>query len=155
MTIQQLALWALLLIAGILATLNLPVVREKIAVLAGPRQTQIHSQGPTVERLERLSQFVTMRVYVADVLTPESQGYRGAWLIRGDALIGVDLSRALVTKKDKQTRQAVVLLPPPRVLLSRVDHDRTKTWEVRRTAWVPWSGDQDALRDSVMLHAQH
>ena len=152
MTIQRLALWALLLAAGIFTALNLPAVRDTIFTTPSP--VQVHSQGPTVERLERLAQLVTMRVYVADVLTAESQGYRGAWLIRGDALIGVDLSRAQITEKDKQTRQATVLLPPPRVLLSRVDHDRTKTWEVRRTAWVPWHGDQDALRDGVMFHAQ-
>ena len=35
-----------------------------------------------------------------------------------------------------------------------MDHERTRTWEVRRTTWVPWSGDQDRLRDSVMLEAQ-
>jgi hypothetical protein len=114
----------------------------------------IVSQGPTVERLQRLAHLVTMRVYVADVLTAEGEGYRGAWLIKGDALIGVDLSRARITTKDLKTRQATVQLLPPAVLLSRVDHDRTKTWEVQRTTWVPWRGDQDRLRDEVMLHAQ-
>ena len=54
----------------------------------------IQSQGPTIQRLERLSRLVTTRAVVADVLVGEGEGCRGSWLIRGDALIGVDLSRA-------------------------------------------------------------
>lgn len=114
----------------------------------------ILSQGPTIERLERLSHLVTMRVYVADVLTAEAEGHRGAWLIRGDGLIAVNLARASITAKDDQAKQAVIRLPPPEVLQARVDHTRTRTWEVRKTTWVPWRGDQDKLRDCVMLHAQ-
>ena len=37
---------------------------------------------------------------------------------------------------------------------SRVDHEKTRTWEVRRTAWVPWNADADKLRDTVMREAQ-
>ena len=48
--------------------------------------TVVQSQGPTVERLQRLSHLVTTRVCVADVLVGEGKGCRGAWLIRGDAL---------------------------------------------------------------------
>ena len=43
----------------------------------------VTSQGPTIERLERLSHLVTTRVYVADVLIGEGDGCRGAWLIPG------------------------------------------------------------------------
>jgi len=114
----------------------------------------IFSQGPTVERLERLADLVTTRVYVADVLTAEAEGHRGAWLIRGDGLLAVNLARATITAKDEEARQAVIRLPQPEVLQARVDHTRTRTWEVRKTTWVPWGGDQDKLRDSVMLHAQ-
>jgi len=45
------------------------------------------SQGPTFERLERLSQLITLQVCVSDVLTGKSYGYRGAWLIRGDPTV--------------------------------------------------------------------
>ena len=112
------------------------------------------SQGPTVERLERLSHLVTTRVYVADVLTAEAEGHRGAWLIRGDGLIAVNLARASIVAKDDQVKHATLRLPQPEVLQARVDHTRTRTWEVRKTTWVPWGGDQDKLRDCVMRHAQ-
>ena len=119
-----------------------------------PKPTLFYSQGPTIERLEQLKHLVTMRVYIADVLTGEGDGHRGAWLIRGDALLGVDLGRAKILDKNEESKQATLSLPPPEVLQCRVDHERTRTWEVRRTTWVPWSGDQDKLRDNVMLEAQ-
>ena len=112
------------------------------------------SQGPTRERLEQLSHLVTARVYIADVLTGEGKGCRGAWLIRGDALIAVDMSKAAVIAKDEQAKTVTIRLPLPEVLQSRVDHARTKTWQVQTTTWVPWTSDQDGLRDAVMHQAQ-
>ena len=114
----------------------------------------VQSQGPTVERLERLSHLVASRIHIADVLVGEGEGCRGAWLVRGDALVGVNLGRARITEKHEATKQALIVLPLPEVLQPRVDHQRTKTWEVRRMAWLPWNADQDRLRDDVMLQAQ-
>ncbi|MEI8372334.1 MAG: DUF4230 domain-containing protein [Planctomycetota bacterium] len=114
----------------------------------------IHSQGPTIERLERLSHLVTARVYIADVLIGEGKGCRGAWLIRGDALIAVDMSKAAVIAKDEQAKTATIRLLLPEILQARVDHGRTRTWQVQTTTWIPWTSDQDSLRDTVMRQAQ-
>ncbi|MFZ5832824.1 MAG: DUF4230 domain-containing protein [Planctomycetota bacterium] len=153
---QSLSLWSiplcivlLLALGGIFGGRGCPG-----PVSIPPAPVTVTSQGPTIERLQRLAQLVTLRVYVADVLTAEGAGYRGAWLIKGDGLVGVDLGRAEISEKDESARRAVILLPQPTVILSRVDHERTKTWEVARTTWVPWSGDQDRLRDEVMKQAQ-
>ena len=112
------------------------------------------SSGPTIERLEKLSHLVTMRAFIADVLIGEGEGCRGAWLIKGDAIIGINLSRARIIKKDEEARRAVIQLPLPELIQARVDHERTRTWEVRKTTWIPWGGDQDKLRDYVMGEAQ-
>jgi hypothetical protein len=96
-----------------------------------PAPVIVHSQGPTIERLERLSHPVVTRVYVADVLVGEGEGCRGAWLIKGDALVGVNLGKARIAEKDEATKEALIVLPPPEVLQPRVDHQRSKTWEVR------------------------
>lgn len=118
------------------------------------RPPVITSQGPTVEKLERLSQLVTTRVQIADVLIGEGQGCRGAWLIKGDALLAVNLSKAAITDKHEDTKQATIILPEPQVLQPRVNHERTRTWSVERVAWLPWNADQDALRDAVYLEGQ-
>jgi hypothetical protein len=88
------------------------------------------------------------------VLVGEGEGCRGAWLVKGDALVGVNLGRARIAEKDEATKEALIVLPPPEVLQPRVDHQRSKTWEVRRMTWLPWNADQDRLRDEVMLQAQ-
>ncbi|MCE9552883.1 MAG: hypothetical protein K8T91_05845 [Planctomycetes bacterium] len=102
------ALLVILVIAAISAIFILPRPLPN----ATPVPTVVHSQGPTVERLERLAHLVTTRVYIVDVLIGEGQGCRGAWLIKGDALVAVDLGRARITEKNEATTQAMILLPP-------------------------------------------
>ena len=116
--------------------------------------TTIWSTGPTVTHIESLGQLVATKVYVSDVLTAEGEGYRGSWLIKGDGLISIDLTRAHVFQIDPKIRRAWIMLPQPKVLSARVDHERSKTWSVEKTSWLPWRGDGDALRDQAMFHAQ-
>ena len=142
----------LLLVA--MATFMFAVALVLPRLQAPPSPITVESQGPTIQRLERLCHLVTTRVAVADVLVGEGEGCRGSWLIRGDALIGVDLSRAQILDKDDDARRATVRLLPPEVMQARVDHDRSRTWQVSRMAWLPWNADQDRLRDAVMRQAQ-
>ncbi len=93
-----------------------------------------------------------MRVPV--VLVGEGSGCRGAWLIKGDALIAVNLGKAAIVEKDEAAKRATIRLPVPEILQSRVDHERTRTWEVKTTTWIPWSSAQDSLRNTVMAEAQ-
>ena len=119
-----------------------------------PQPVVVRSQGPTIERLEQLSHLVATRVLVADVLVGEGNGCKGAWLVRGDALIAVDLSKASVVEKNETAKRAAIRLPLPEVLQARVDHERTQIWELKSTTWIPWAADKDSLRDTVMAHAQ-
>ena len=66
----------------------------------------------------------------------------------------MDLSKAVIVEKDEAVKRAVIHLPQPAVIVARVDHEKTRTWEVRSTTWIPWRADQDRLRDEVMLQAQ-
>ncbi len=118
-------------------------------------QDPVRSLGPTISQLERISELVPIRIHVADVLIAEGEGYRGAWLVKGDAVLSCDVSRAKIVRIDPAARSATLRLPPLRVTSARVDHERTKTWNVERTSWLPWAGgDQNALRDTAMYHAQ-
>ncbi len=119
-----------------------------------PQPVFVRSQGPTIERLEQLSHLVATRVLIADVLVGEGNGCKGAWLIRGDALIAVNLGQASVIEKNETAKQATIRLPPPEVLQARVDHEKTQIWELKTTTWIPWTADKASLRDTVMAHAQ-
>jgi hypothetical protein len=122
------------------------------------RAPVIHSQGPTVESLKRLSALATLRVTISDVLQAESTFHRGAFLVQGDATLAVDLSQASfpADSRDVANHKVRVILPPPHVLSARVDHERTLTWDVQQRIWVISSllENSDALRDDAMRQAQ-
>jgi hypothetical protein len=95
-----------------------------------------------------------LRLTLADVLEGQGHGYRGAWLLRGDALYTIDLRQAAVQHKDEAQRTATIELPLPVVAQSRIDHRKTMTYSVEKTSWIPWTGDQTKLRDAAMQEAQ-
>jgi hypothetical protein len=114
----------------------------------------VTSQGPTVARLERLARLVASRAQIVDVLVGETDKCRGVWLIRGDALLAIDLDRAQITEKNEETRKATILLPQPTILQPRVDHEHSRVFEIRSLTFIPWHSDQDRVRDAVYLQAQ-
>ncbi len=144
----------ILLALGLLAVfIGLLVCLRQLNV-AQPPPIVVTSQGPTIERLERLSQLVTSRVCIADVLVGESDNSRGAWLIRGDGLIAVDLSKAIITERNDSAKQATIRLPQPAVILARIDHEKSRVWEMRTTTWIPWHAQPGRLLDEAMLQSQ-
>lgn len=112
------------------------------------------SSGPTIEHLETLSDLICLRVHISDVLVGENDNVRGSWLVKGDAVLGIDLRQGKVIESDTARRQAKLKLPVPVVQSPRVDHERTRTWSVERLTWIPWKGDPDYLRDEAMRQAQ-
>ncbi len=122
---------------------------------ANATPTAYRSAGLMVKQLEGIGKLATVRVNIIDVLTAEGNGYKGSWLIKGDAVLACDMSAADVADVDEEMRRATIVLPLPAALSPRVDHSKTKTWSVKTTTWMPWRvGDQDAFRDGAMYHAQ-
>ena len=115
------------------------------------------ASGPTVVQLEELGHLAAMRVHIADILVVEDARWKGSWLIKGDALLAVDMRRATITDKDEATHKATITLPAPQVMQPRVDHQKTCTWDVRKTTWIPGlllPDGSNALRDAAMQQAQ-
>ena len=106
-----------------------------------------------IDRLEELSELVTLRVQVSDVLCAEAKGVRAAFLVAGDAVISVDMGLAQVANRDDAARTATLLLPAPAVLNARVDHRRTLTYDVRRRLFTS-SRAESRVRDAAMARAQ-
>ena len=104
------------------------------------RPANWQSSGPTVESVRRIAELLTLRVSVADVLTGEAYGYRGVWIVKGDAHFGIDLDKIDVPMelRDDGHRSAIIVLPRPRLKYARLDHDVSKTWQVSRDAWWRW-----------------
>jgi len=93
--------------------------------------------GPTIEQIQSLSCLVTTRVDVADVVETHLDGYTGgvkaAILVKGDFLLGVDLSRGKFESVSSSNRTAVLVLPQPQVTSPRLDHERTKVFAVSQS----------------------
>ena len=152
---RTLLLFTILVMVAALAVLSLPGGTWLLPPTPPqPQPVIVHSQGPTIERLEQLSHLVVTRVLVADVLVGEGNGCRGAWLIRGDALIAVNLGQAAIVERNETAKRATIRLPLPEVLQARVDHEKTQIWELKTTTWIPWAADKDSLRDAVMAQTQ-
>ena len=93
--------------------------------------------GLTIEQVQALSCLVTTRVEVADVQETRLDGYTGsvkaALLLRGDFLLGVDLSQAKFESVNETARTATLILPQPQVTSPRLDHERTRVFAVLQT----------------------
>lgn len=119
----------------------------------------LRSSGPTVESVQQLAGLTSLRIHVADMLTVEQRGwfsgYKGAWVVKGDALYTTDLSRATVSVQGVGSQQmARVELPLPSVDWARVDHQQTRTYEMRKNAVIPIWGVSEEVRDEAMKEAQ-
>jgi hypothetical protein len=146
----------LLTLVILLAIAALLCLTANLAFRRG-RQSTFTSTGPTITELEKLGHLCTLRVHVADVLQLNDQRWygdiQGAWIVKGDALVAVDMRQAHIQTKDLQARRAVIVLPAPQLLSPRVDHEKTRTYDfyagVLRSA-----ATSRQLRDQAMLEAQ-
>lgn len=118
--------------------------------------------GVTVEQVRALSSLVTAKVDVSDVQETRLEGYTGgvkaALLVKGDFLLGVDLSQARFESVDDAKRTAVLVLPQPKAASPRLDHARTRVYSVVETGlWqvTPGSGKSStAVIDLAYRDAQ-
>lgn len=108
--------------------------------------------GITIEQVQALSMLVTTRVEVADVQEVRLSGYTGsthvAVLVKGDLLLGTDLGSAKLDNVNQEKRTATLILPKPAVRSPRLDHQRTRVFNISETGlWLiaPGGNDVSAL----------
>lgn len=119
------------------------------------------TSAPSVEQLKPLAALMTHRVVVVDALTVTIAGYvgdlRAAVIVRGDAMLTVDLAQAVIQDIDHEARTAVIVLPSPHVLSARVDHDHTRIFSIEASGlWslMPGDGGRAEIIDRAMREAQ-
>ncbi|MGJ8657145.1 MAG: DUF4230 domain-containing protein [Akkermansiaceae bacterium] len=120
------------------------------------QNSTVVSMAPTVEEIETLSELVTNRVYVSDILKGSNKDYEGLWAINGDALITIDLSQATISDKDEEAKTASITLPMPKVVSARVDHERTLHGGIKgvRFALLRNPKNRAKIVDDAMQEAQ-
>jgi len=107
---------------------------------------------PPISRIQAMSDLATLRVQIADSLKGENEHWEVHWMLHGEAVLGVDLSRATYVPVDKDNRQATLSLPEAHVVSSKVDHHRSAELNAKQKTWLPSPGLQ-SLRDEAWKHA--
>lgn len=156
MRTHRVVTWAAVGLVVLVLVVSAFVLGQSLEERRAP-EAVVQSSNPTISELQDLNEWVALRVSVGDVLEMTGYEYKAAWLVHGDADIAVDFSAAKIQSKDEKNKKLVVLLPQPRAIRPRVDHDRTTTYDVKKNTWVAWvpgQGDPDKLRDKGMAKAQ-
>lgn len=111
------------------------------------------SGAPRIEEVRRIAKLAVLRVQVADVIEGNTAGAMAAVLVKGDADISVDLDQIQIAARDEQKRTATLVIPTPQPDRPRVDHSRTKIYELRKTGLAlinPFADPRaDLLLDSM------
>ena len=114
-----------------------------------------NNSGLTLEQVRALSELVTVRAEIVDVQETSLAGYTGsiraAVHIRGELLVGVDLSQARFEQRDEVRHTAVLRLPQPQVISAKLDMKRTRVFGISaRGLWLIVPGGADA--DTVVIN---
>ena len=108
------SLSSVIALATVLLGFRWMIVPSLAAALRANPPPSFASTGPTINALQAMGHLVTLKYSTGDVLEATDKSFRGAWIVKGDALIAVDLRKAKLISTDEQTRAIVLQLPNPR-----------------------------------------
>jgi hypothetical protein len=119
--------------------------------------------SPTIQQVQALASLITQRIEVSDVeetaIEGRTGGIKAALLIKGDFLLGTDLSGARFEAVDPGNRRAVLVLAQRRITSPRLDQERTRLFAVTRSRlWTILPGDRSvttALLNRAYIDARH
>jgi len=106
--------------------------------------------APKIEQVRKLARLVTLHVPISDAQVHELEGWSGTVKLTldvfGEVEIATDLSRARFEEVDRETQRLVLVLPKPTTSRPRLDHERTRVRDVRRTGLWRITGAEEAER---------
>lgn len=120
------------------------------------QKTTVNSLGPSVDSIQALSELVTNRVYISDILEASNKDYKGLWAINGDALISYDLTKVEIRENDQELMTATIVMPEPTVISARVDHDRSRLGSIDGKGFAPMRNPKNRAKmmEDAMIEAQ-
>jgi len=123
-----------LLIAAICTSIG--AAATYIAVVPEDTEEKVVVESlPTVERVTEIGELCVLKLKLSDILEAKTSTLRASWFIAGDALISVDLREARIEHLDRDSKQILLQMPPLHVISPRVDHTKTKSWDVESVCW--------------------
>ena len=122
----------------VIAILAIVLASISFGLVLYQRTNSIASIGPTVESITKLKELVTLKVTIGDVLTGQTDsifGAKMALVVSGDALVSVDLSKVVISQNN-ESKSAHIRLAVPRVLMARVNQEKTGIYDVKSNSIV-------------------
>lgn len=110
------------------------------------RNTVIMSQGSVVERIQRLQRMETVVYNMDKIVSGERSnpflpdfltGDRMLMIVHGQVIAGVDFSQLRPSDVQITGRSLRIHMPPARVLLTRLDNERTRVYSRKTGLLVP------------------
>jgi len=106
---------------------------------------------PSIQQIREVGLLSTLSVEVADVREVHIDGVTGSvrliLILRGDALLGVDLTKALVVSSDEGRKELVLQLPLPSVITCRLDTQSSSVYRLDHTGlWAMHPQDELTTR---------
>ncbi len=109
-------------------------------LVAGVRPPWLPPLGPQLPPLAILrvmSELVTTEVHLSTFIEGGNNHWQTKYLVHGEAHLGVDLSRVQYVAVDPVKRRAVIRLPLPHRISSKVDHERSEEMQMKAKVWFP------------------
>lgn len=103
---------------------------------------------PSLAAIQSMSELAAIRVHIHDFLEGANGDYEGKWIVHGEIILGIDLSKVAYAAVDHDKRQITLRLPPPHLVSTKVDHERSEEGWVKAKGWMPLSSPQ-LLRDEA------
>ena len=107
---------------------------------------------PSLAVIQSMSELATTRVHISDTIEGANNDFQGKWALHGEVILGVNLADAAYVQARPEKREAVLRLPPPHLISSKIDHERSEELYIHWVSWVPFRSKQ-VLRDTVWKEA--
>ncbi len=143
--------------------LGLVLIVALIVAMPGRPESFATSTTPriTLEEIRKAADLVTLRVPLQRIAEARLDGFTGGLtgllVARGEGLISTDLLGAQI-EIDERARIVTVVLPPPRILTCRLDHQNTAIVHLaRHGAWMflPGAAGEGELIERALRDAQN
>jgi Protein of unknown function (DUF4230) len=92
---------------------------------------------PPLAIVRGMSELVTLLIHLSTSIEGGNNHWETKYLIHGESLLGVDLSQVEYRDVDPVKRRAVLRLPLPHLVMSKVDHNRSEEMYMRSKVLFP------------------
>jgi hypothetical protein len=106
--------------------------------------------APSIAQIQSMSDLATANVHISDYIELENNHYVGRWTLHGEVVLGVNLAEARYVKTDEKSRQAILHLPKPHLISSKVDHERSEKIYIKSKVYFAGARSSTELLESVV-----